>query len=269
MSGYTFRLVTTPGIEHVLIKELKMLGLKNPQKLKGRKIVQATGTLKDLYKVCYKSRVADSIQLRMTRPFLARGEKELNKNLAKLPWHAYLPLEEFRKYRFPIIKAKSFKSKLYHTRKISDILKLHLNELPIRKLYNKQNRDQSYKSFKREYKKYLKENNQVTQFRDNVPRIAEADSIDNYRTKILNTVKQTQLKKLGYINIIINNNKAEILLDTSYDSLYKHGYRNFENEDSTQMTHQNSGRKVPGIIRETLASASILDSGTYFSNSLF
>lgn len=54
MSTYTYRIVTTPGIEHVLIKELKLLGIKNVQKVKGRKIVEAVGSLKDLYTICYK-----------------------------------------------------------------------------------------------------------------------------------------------------------------------------------------------------------------------
>jgi 23S rRNA G2445 N2-methylase RlmL len=54
MSTYSFRIVTTPGIEKVLVRELKLLGIKNVEKVKGRKIVEAKGTLKDLYRMVYK-----------------------------------------------------------------------------------------------------------------------------------------------------------------------------------------------------------------------
>lgn len=140
MSTYTFRIVTTPGIEKVLIKELKLLGIKNVQKVNGRKVVEAKGTLKDLYKMVYKWRIAENIQIKPWYQFLARGEKELEKNLNKVPWHAYMPLENFQDYKFPIVIGKSFKSELYHTKKISDIVKLYLNELPIKREFSKFNR---------------------------------------------------------------------------------------------------------------------------------
>lgn len=44
----------------------------------------------------------------------------------------------------------------------------------------------------------------------------------------------------------MHNNFAEVMLETSYDSLYKHGYRT---------------SNVWGIIWETLAAASIIESG--------
>ena len=96
MSTYTYRIVTTPGIESVLIRELKLLGLKNVIKPKGRKIVEAVGPLKDLYKIIYKSRVAERVQLRPSKAILARGDKELEKNLEKIPWHAFLPISDFK-----------------------------------------------------------------------------------------------------------------------------------------------------------------------------
>lgn len=267
MSRYTFRIVSTPGIENVLIKELLILGFKNPIKVPGRKIVEASGSLKDLYQLCYRSRIAEIVQIRLSKPFLARGEKELNKNLAKVPWHAFLPLKDFRKYKFPHVNSKSHQSKLYHTRKITDIVQLFLNELPIKKEYHQFNRDQSYKSFKFEYKQNLKkENKHVTQFRDNVGKNVEHDSIDYYRTKVEKNLKRNEkLIKLGLINVILNKNRAEVLLDTSYDPLYKHGYRALQNQNTTGVALKKNRRAiVPGVIRETLAAASILETGKYF-----
>ena len=219
-----------------------------------------------MYRLCYKSRIAENVQIRPSKPFLARGEKELNKNLGKVPWHAFLPLNDFRKYKFPLVKSKSHQSNLYHIRKITDIVQLHLNELPIKKEYNKFNRDKSYKAFRYEYKQNLrKESKNISQFRDNVGKNVQKDSIDYYRTKIQKNIERNEeLIKLGLINVILNKNKAEILLDTSYDSLYKHGYRALENKKTTEVSTIRKRKSfVPGVIRETLAAAAILETGRF------
>lgn len=67
---------------------------------------------------------------------------------------------------------------------------------------------------------------------------------------------------IGVINVVMHDNKAEILFDTTYDSLYKHGYRAItKTDDELQVTKAYSKTIVPGIIRETLAAASIIESG--------
>ncbi|CAI2363892.1 unnamed protein product [Moneuplotes crassus] len=262
MSQYTFRIVSNPAT--TLVKELKLLGFKKAKVVPGRKIVETNGTLKDLYKIIYHSRIAEDVQLRVTKPFLARGDKEFTKNLHKIPWHAFMPLDDFLKYKFPLVTAKSFQSNLYHTRKITDLVQIHINDLPIRKEYNKVNRAIGFKRFKKEYKdKLRKENRNIIDFRDNFPKKAQADSIDFYRTKIeMNIKRNEELMKLSKINVILHKNKAEVLLDTVYDSLYKHGYRALEAEQNeNQLEPIRRNRIVPGVIRETLAAASILESG--------
>ena len=47
----------------------------------------------------------------------------------------------------------------------------------------------------------------------------------------------------------MHKNKCEVMLETSYESLYKHGYRT---------------KNVRGIIRETLAAAAIIESGAIY-----
>jgi len=264
MSKYTYRIVTTPGIEHVLVRELKMLGLKNAHKVKGRKVVEASGSLKELYKIIFKTRTAENIQLRPTQSFIARGEKELDKNLSKVPWHAFLPLKNFKKYSFPYVNSKSFKSNLYHTKLVSDIVKLHINELPIKKEYKKQNLSMGYRSFRLKYKNKLRkeDSNQIAEFKENRPMNVNKKTIDSYRTRVLeNLKKHDKLTKLGKINLIMNKNKAEVLLDTHYSSLYKHGYRASVQNPQAALVKGFSKSRIPGIIRETLAAASIIDSG--------
>ena len=63
----------------------------------------------------------------------------------------------------------------------------------------------------------------------------------------------------------MNHNKAEVLFDTTYDSLYKHGYRAIEHAaKKNESEDDNEGYRrsvLKGTIRETLAAASIIQSG--------
>ena len=54
------------------------------------------------------------------------------------------------------------------------------------------------------------------------------------------------------MNVVIHRDKAEVLLDTSYNSLYKHGYR---------------AQNTWGIMRETLAASCLVHSGVLDSAS--
>jgi 23S rRNA G2445 N2-methylase RlmL len=187
MSKYTYRLITTPGIEHVLVKELQSLGFSNAKKLKTRKAVEVNGSLKDLYKIMYSSRLAENIQIRPVQQFLARGDKELDKNLSKVPWHAFLPLKNFQKYKFPYVNSKTFQSNLYHTKKVSDIVKLHINELPIKREYNHKPLSISYRAFRQNFRERLKkENEAITEFKHqrnkNLNRETIGEDSDNSRS---------------------------------------------------------------------------------------
>ena len=54
-----------------------------------------------MWTVLAKSRIAEDVQVRMTQPFLARGEEELRKNLQKLPWHCYLNVRDYENFKMP------------------------------------------------------------------------------------------------------------------------------------------------------------------------
>ena len=45
-----------------------------------------------LWDLLSKSRIVEDVQVRTSKPFPARGEKEFVKNLTKVPWHAYFPV---------------------------------------------------------------------------------------------------------------------------------------------------------------------------------
>lgn len=107
-----------------------------------------------------------------------------------------------------------------------------------------------YKRFWKELKKEIENDTgtEMVEFKDQHWKLKEKkQSLESLRTKIEQKVTQNEtLKEMGGINIILHWNKAEVLLDTSFESLYKHGYW---------------AKSTKGIIWETLAAATIIESG--------
>lgn len=96
MSIFNYRIRAPKGLENTLVKELKQLKVSNNiMKVPGRKIIEVKGDQNTLWNIMFKSRIAEDIQVRTTQQFLARGEKELQVNLEKQPWHCYLPLDQY------------------------------------------------------------------------------------------------------------------------------------------------------------------------------
>ena len=79
---FTYRLRPPLGLDKTLMKELKTLNLGSlPRKISGRNLIEVTGPEETLWHIMFKSRIAEDILVRMTQPFLARGDKELSSNL--------------------------------------------------------------------------------------------------------------------------------------------------------------------------------------------
>ena len=118
MSFYKFwaRTGGGPQVEQALSKELSVLGARSVSSLRrlGYGAVEFRASWPILWNIIYKARVVESIQLKVGTSFSARGKKELQSNIGKLPWHAFLPFREFEKYRQVEIKARCHKSKLFH-----------------------------------------------------------------------------------------------------------------------------------------------------------
>jgi 23S rRNA G2445 N2-methylase RlmL len=60
---FTYRIRPPVGLEKTLIKELKSLNLTSspPEKIKGRKIIEVKGSEETLWKIMFKSRIAEDI----------------------------------------------------------------------------------------------------------------------------------------------------------------------------------------------------------------
>ncbi len=104
MSVFTYRLRAAKGLDSTLIKELKWyLGLNNSQVklIPGRKTVEVKGDQEMLFKLLSKSRILEDIQVKVGPTFLARGEKELETGLRKLPLHGYMPLLNHDQFKMP------------------------------------------------------------------------------------------------------------------------------------------------------------------------
>ncbi|CEL98566.1 unnamed protein product [Vitrella brassicaformis CCMP3155] len=103
------------GLENLLERELKSLGIEGTfQKVAGG--VQVEGTDDLLWRICLKSRIAESVKLCLCDPFHAKDEKHLVNNLHAIPWGHYFPF--FATMQDPPIKVESSRSRLFHTKMI-------------------------------------------------------------------------------------------------------------------------------------------------------
>ncbi|CDW76469.1 UNKNOWN [Stylonychia lemnae] len=209
---FTYRLRPPVGLEKTLMKELKSLNLVNskPRKLTGRKIIEVQGPEESLWKMMHKSRIAEDIQVRMTQPFRARGEKELEQNLEKLPWHCYLPnpqQQQEHMFKMPQTRAKTHSSKLYHTQLIRDILIKSMTEIQIKRdfkisllkgMNGKGPQNMPYKQFKKQWleKKERKEQDDID--RRVKEKIQESDDEEENTIDIDgHTIESTQIESEG------------------------------------------------------------------------
>jgi hypothetical protein len=72
-------------------------------------------TEEQMWDIMFKSRVVDDMQVRIAKPFVCRGTKELEKKLPSLPWTAYMPKDGASKFKLPQTRAKMHKSTMNNT----------------------------------------------------------------------------------------------------------------------------------------------------------
>ncbi|MBN1611212.1 MAG: hypothetical protein JW940_31555 [Polyangiaceae bacterium] len=101
----------TPGLERWLEQELRALGVCG-RVLRGG--VEARCGIEQLWTVGVCSRLAESVRVRL-KPFRATSFAELERGLARLPWHAYL-----RVHAAPRISVTCHKSRLYHSDAVAE-----------------------------------------------------------------------------------------------------------------------------------------------------
>ena len=90
----TYVAVTTPGLEHVLLEELRRMKIKRPKLIEGG--VEFEATSRGLYEVLGWSRIAHRVMLRVT-DFRARDQRECYKKTRRYDWERLLGEEETQK----------------------------------------------------------------------------------------------------------------------------------------------------------------------------
>jgi len=101
-SFFKFLAQTSPDLKKYLLKELTLLGL-NPIAKSGSHFlsrfkfifqiffleineIEFRATEEKLFDVMYRIRTIEGLKLQIGSEIVARGEKELEKNLKKMPW---------------------------------------------------------------------------------------------------------------------------------------------------------------------------------------
>ena len=90
----------------------------------------------------------------------------MEKGLNRIPWHAYLPLDDFKSFKMPQTRVKTHKSKITSTRVTRDALTQYINETPFRREFKN-----NIHEFNGSYKKF-KQHVLTEQSRDNRHKIA-------------------------------------------------------------------------------------------------
>jgi putative N6-adenine-specific DNA methylase len=103
----SFFAAVPPGLEPVLLREIKTFGFENPKATAGG--VSFTGDFEVLLSANLRLRTASRVLLRVGQ-FFAAHVSELHKKSAKIPWENFL---------FPAasidVRASCRKSKIYHS----------------------------------------------------------------------------------------------------------------------------------------------------------
>lgn len=101
-----FFVAVSPGLEPWLVDELRSLGLAPELRAGG---VELSGSFAEMIRVCMRSRLSESVRVRV-KNFKATGFDVLEKQLQRLPWHAYL-----RPELATHISVTCHRSRLYHS----------------------------------------------------------------------------------------------------------------------------------------------------------
>jgi putative N6-adenine-specific DNA methylase len=109
-----FLAITSPGIEGILQKELKDLGIKTTKKIAGG--IEAKGTINEIWKANLWSRTANRIVVRVDE-FHASSFHELERRAKKVEWSRYISRGSPVRFRVTCRK-----SRLYHSDAVAERL---------------------------------------------------------------------------------------------------------------------------------------------------
>jgi 23S rRNA G2445 N2-methylase RlmL len=193
-----------------LEKELKSLGVKDIKLLKKEKFfyLKFLSGNETAWRILVQSRLIESFKLQIKENMKAGTEKELKVNLKNVPFDNYLPLEKSVEYKMPEVKVYTTASKLYHKKMVENIFRASLNKLAFKQGSHKQ-----------------------------------LEGIDS-KIKMIES-SQGKLKELPRVDVILNKDKANILLNLYSKPLHMHGYKQQINWGSLRESY------ASGLLRET------------------
>jgi putative N6-adenine-specific DNA methylase len=109
-ASYACFIVCAPGLEALVVRELGELGLDAEAVVGG---VSCRLGLEDLGRVLLRSRLAEALRVRL-KPFSARSFSALEKELLRMPWHAFVgPATPV------VVHSNTRRSKLFHSDAVS------------------------------------------------------------------------------------------------------------------------------------------------------
>lgn len=113
----------TPGLEPLLLDELKAL-IPDSKLVSMDGGVELAGPPGALWRVALSSRLAETLRVRLGKPFEARTFEELVERAGRLPWNAYLP----RGGALPRVQVTCKRSRLYHSDAVAERITAVLTE---------------------------------------------------------------------------------------------------------------------------------------------
>ncbi|KAL4443079.1 hypothetical protein ABPG74_002146 [Tetrahymena malaccensis] len=182
--------------------------------------VMFQGNYEMIFRVLHESRTIESLKIQIGNEIKARSDEELEKNIQKLPWAAFLPIQDLYKYNQPSVVTKSYRSNLFHENLIKSIVEKQINLLMVRKEYKKLNQISGQQISNRSLNKSINQQKKLIEEKKSIiiqNRELQKQSSEN--------TQLSSIPSLPDINVYLVKDRATILMKIHLDSLHKHGLK--------------------------------------------
>ena len=194
MKKYIYLLKTKPGLARPMINELKNLVQANIL-MESKSEVKVEMTNIDMLKFLERSFLLEKALIKVKSNLNADTEKSLKISLKKVKFENFLPISKANTYFLPNVIVTSFKSKLFHTKMISNIIRSNIQKISNDSFYF-----------------HDKDKEKLTQLSKNEQKL-----------------KHTELPSFS---VFLEENKMSIFMDFSRKELAKRGYKLVTKGDS-------------------------------------
>ncbi|KAK1445046.1 hypothetical protein BgAZ_109520 [Babesia gibsoni] len=117
---YRVKLITSSGLERLLVSELSSLSNDCSILTGGSCFVEANVDLYNLWKIIHGSRICEQLWIHICEPFHARNVRTFMRALNNAEWRGFIPFSSG--LRLPYVKVNTNNSQLYHTGMIKKLL---------------------------------------------------------------------------------------------------------------------------------------------------